>query len=78
MHIGTQKQRRAGKGLTSAQIQNSHKIYRCRNDYGKRPWSNEEAVGTEQLTLWEQEVGTPVFIDERCIAAAMAAGTVYE
>ena len=30
---------------------------------------NGEAVCLERLTLWKQEVGTPVFIDARCIAA---------
>jgi hypothetical protein len=30
---------------------------------------NGEAVLKEQLTLWKQEVGTPVFIDVRSIAA---------
>ena len=39
---------------------------------------NGEAVCLERLTLWKQEVGTPVFIDVRCIAATRAAGPAYE
>jgi hypothetical protein len=37
-----------------------------------------EAVCEEQLTPRKQEVGAPVFIDVRCIAATRAAGTTYE
>ena len=46
------------------------------SDYGAK--SSGQAVWTERLTLRKPEVGTPVFVVERCIAAAMAAGTVYE
>ena len=37
-----------------------------------------QAVGTERLTLREQEVGTPVFIDEQLHSCLRAAATVYE
>jgi hypothetical protein len=46
---------------------------------GATAWSRR-GINSEQewLISWKQEVGTPVFIVRRRIAAIRAAGTAYE